>query len=151
MHAPTGTARRPFGSGWTEMVAIAAEAARTHKFDEKNLRLTLAEIAHRSHGDGATVNEEGWKQGVAHSMADGISSPRPKRPCSGSSGDRLAICTRPVLPPLRDLAGSGVMRVALMQEYGAEPQPTTSSRQKPPRHNVLCDRQDRRSCPIITG
>ena len=64
-----------FQSGWTEMVAIAAEAARTHQFDENTLRLTLAEIARRSYGDGATVNEaleEGWKQGVAHSMADGI-------------------------------------------------------------------------------
>ena len=64
-----------FQPGWTEMVAIATEAARTHVFDEKTLRLTLAEIARRSHGDGATVNEaleEGWKQGVAHSMADGI-------------------------------------------------------------------------------
>ena len=30
---------------------------------------------HRSHGDGTTVNEaleEGWKQGVAGAMADGI-------------------------------------------------------------------------------
>ena len=64
-----------FQTGWTEMVAIAAEAARTHQFDENTLRLTLAEIARRSYGDGATVNEaleEGWKQGVAHSMADGI-------------------------------------------------------------------------------
>ena len=64
-----------FQSGWTEMVAIAADAARTHSFDEKTLRLTLAEIARKHHGDGATVNEvleEGWKQGVAHSMADGI-------------------------------------------------------------------------------
>ena len=35
----------------------------------------MAEIAQRSYGDGDTVNralEEGWKQGVAHSMADGI-------------------------------------------------------------------------------
>ena len=57
------------------MVAIATEAARTHSFDEKTLRLTLAEIAVRSYGDGATVNqasEEGWKQGIAHAMADGI-------------------------------------------------------------------------------
>ncbi len=38
------------------MVAIAAEAAGTHVFDEKTLRLTLAEIADRSYGGGATVN-----------------------------------------------------------------------------------------------
>ena len=64
-----------FDAGWTEMVAVAADAARTHVFDEKTLRLTLAGIAGRSYGDGTTVNEaleEGWKQGVAHSMADGI-------------------------------------------------------------------------------
>ena len=69
--------RETFEAGWTEMVAIAAEAARTHAFDEKTLRLSLAEIAQRSYGDGATVNqalEDGWKQGVAHSMADGIMS-----------------------------------------------------------------------------
>ena len=57
------------------MVALAAEAARTHSFDEKALRLSLAEIARRSFGDGATVNqalEEGWKQGSLHSTDDGI-------------------------------------------------------------------------------
>ena len=66
-----------FQAGWTEMAAITAEAARTHSFDEKNLRLTLTDISHQSYGDDATVNqalEEGWKQGVAHSMADGIMS-----------------------------------------------------------------------------
>ena len=67
--------RRPHDSGFQEMVALAAEAARTHRFDEKSLRLSLAEIARRCHGDGTTANqalEEGWKQGVAHSMSDGI-------------------------------------------------------------------------------
>ena len=57
------------------MVSLATDTTRTHQFDEKTLRLTLAEIARRSYGDGAIVNEaleEGWKQGVAHSMADGI-------------------------------------------------------------------------------
>ena len=67
--------RRTYDTGFQEMVRIAAQAARTHSFDEKTLRLSLAEIARRSHGDGATVNqalEEGWKQGVHHAMADGI-------------------------------------------------------------------------------
>ena len=57
------------------MVTLASEAAKTHRFDEKSLRLTMAEIARRSYEDGATVNqaiEEGWKQGIAHAMADGI-------------------------------------------------------------------------------
>ena len=39
------------------MIALAADAARTHQFNEKNLRLTLAEIADRSYGDGAAVNQ----------------------------------------------------------------------------------------------
>ena len=59
------------------MVGFAADAARSHDFNEKSLRLSLAEIASRSYGDGATVNlalEEGWKRGVAHAMADGILS-----------------------------------------------------------------------------
>lgn len=46
------------------MVTLAAEATRTHSFDEKSLGINLAEIAHRCYGDGASVNqalEEGWK------------------------------------------------------------------------------------------
>ena len=69
--------QRTFQAGWNKMVAIA-ETARIHVFDEKTLRLTLAETAGRSYGDGATVNktlEEGWKQGMAHAIADGIISP----------------------------------------------------------------------------
>ena len=67
--------RRTYDAGFQEMVTLAADAARTHSFDEKSLRLTLAAVSKRSYGDGATVNqalEEGWKQGVAHPMADGI-------------------------------------------------------------------------------
>ena len=67
--------RRTFDAGWDRMVRLAADAARTHAFDEKSLRLSLAEIARNSYGDGDTVNqalEEGWKRGVGHAMADGI-------------------------------------------------------------------------------
>ena len=67
--------RRAFDSGWNRMVGLAADAARSHDFDEKSLRLSLAEIAHGSYGNGGTVNEaleEGWKRGIAHAMADGI-------------------------------------------------------------------------------
>ena len=69
--------RRTYQAGWNEMVQLAAQAAASHTFDEKTLRLSLAEIARRSYGDGTTVNqalEQGWKQGVDHSMADGIVS-----------------------------------------------------------------------------
>ena len=67
--------RRTFGAGWQRMVELAADAARSHSFDEKSLRLSLAEIVRNSYGDGNTVNqalEKGWKRGVAHAMADGI-------------------------------------------------------------------------------
>ena len=59
--------RRAFDAGWQEMINVAAEAGRTHTFNEKNLRLSLAAIAKRSYGDGNTVNqalEGGWKLGV---------------------------------------------------------------------------------------
>ena len=69
--------RRAHQAGWDEMVQLAAQAAASRTFDEKTLRLSLAEIARRSYGDGTTVNqalEQGWKQGVSHAMADGIVS-----------------------------------------------------------------------------
>lgn len=37
--------RRTFDAGWNRMVGLAADAAKTHDFDEKPLRLSLAEIA----------------------------------------------------------------------------------------------------------
>ena len=65
-----------FQAGWTEMVAIAAEAARTHKFDEKNLRLTLAERSPAAPTGTAPPStrpsRRAGNRGVAHSMADGI-------------------------------------------------------------------------------
>ena len=67
--------RQSYDTGFQEMANIAAEAARSHSLYEKTLQLTLAEIARRSYGDGTTVNqaiEEGWKQGIVHSMADHI-------------------------------------------------------------------------------
>lgn len=45
-----------FSADWSQIVFIAAEAARTHQFDEKTLQIELAEIADRCYGDGATVN-----------------------------------------------------------------------------------------------
>lgn len=59
--------RRTFDAGFQEMAALAAEAARTHTFDEKSLRLSLAEIARRSYGDSATVNHTPKKAGSGES------------------------------------------------------------------------------------
>ena len=69
--------RRTHQAGWNEMLNLAAQAAASRTFDEKSLRLSLAEIARRSYGDDDTISqalEAGWKQGVDHSMADGIVS-----------------------------------------------------------------------------
>ena len=69
---------RTYQADWQEMVRLAGGAARSHDFQANTLQIALAEIAKRSFGDGSTVNqalEEGWKQGVAHAMADGIISP----------------------------------------------------------------------------
>ena len=48
--------RRTYQAGWDEMVQLAAQAAASRTFDEKSLRLNLAEIARRSYGHGATAN-----------------------------------------------------------------------------------------------
>lgn len=53
------------------MVRLAADAAASHQFDEKSLRLPLAEIARRSFGDGSTANQA-LEGGVAHAKADGV-------------------------------------------------------------------------------
>ena len=44
-HPECRRARRAHRAGWHEMVQLAAQAAGSPDFDEKTLRLTLAEIA----------------------------------------------------------------------------------------------------------
>ena len=69
------------------MVELASNTERSHSLEEKNLRVSVTEMARNSYGNGATVNqvlEEGWKQGIGHTKADGIinsetSSPKPRR------------------------------------------------------------------------
>ena len=48
---------RAHQAGRHEMVQLAAQVAASRTFDEKSLRVTPAEIARRSYGDGATVNQ----------------------------------------------------------------------------------------------
>ena len=69
------------------MVNLSSAAARSHNFDEKSLRLTLAEIARNSYGGGASVNQAlgaGWRLGIDHAMADGILSTPGKPPWKAS-------------------------------------------------------------------
>ena len=77
------------------MVELAADAARSHSFDEKNLRLSPAEIVRSSYGEGTTVNEtlkEGWNIGVAHAMTHSIISQHQENNISDSR-ERLALDT----------------------------------------------------------
>ena len=63
--------------GWQQMVALAAQAAGTPNFSEQTLRQSMATIAQRARLGDHTVDqalEQGWKQGVAHAMSDGIIS-----------------------------------------------------------------------------
>ena len=62
-------------AGWQEMVQLAAQAASAHTFNEAALRQTLQAIAQRSRATGEDIDralEEGFRQGVAQAMADGI-------------------------------------------------------------------------------
>ena len=62
-------------AGWQEMVQPAAQAASAHTFNEAALRQTLGAIANRSRATTEDIDralEEGFRQGVAQAMADGI-------------------------------------------------------------------------------
>ena len=62
-------------SGWEEMIQLAAQAAAAHSFNKATLRQTLGAIAQRSRATGEDIDralEEGFRQGVAHAMSDGI-------------------------------------------------------------------------------
>ena len=54
--------QRAHQAGWNEMLEFAAGAARTHQFDEKTLRLALAEIARRSYTGTAPPSTGPWKR-----------------------------------------------------------------------------------------
>ena len=57
------------------MVQLAAQAASAHTFNEAALRQTLRAIANRSRATTEDIDralEEGFRQGVAQAMADGI-------------------------------------------------------------------------------
>ena len=65
---------RTYTAGWHQMVHLAAQAAASHRFDEKALRRSLSDIARRSHGDADTITralEEGWRRGVRQAAEDG--------------------------------------------------------------------------------
>lgn len=52
--------RRKYDASFPEMVTLTAKATRIHALDildGRTLRLTIVDIAKRSHGDGETVNQ----------------------------------------------------------------------------------------------
>ena len=66
---------RTHQAGRQEMVQLAAQAASAHTFNEAALRQTLGAIANRSRATTEDIDralEEGFRQGVAQAMADGI-------------------------------------------------------------------------------
>ena len=66
---------RTHQAGWQEMVQLAAQAASAHTFNEAALRQTLQAIAQHSRATGEDIEralEEGFAQGVAQAMSDGI-------------------------------------------------------------------------------
>ena len=50
-------------SGWNRMVQLAVEAARPHALEEKNLWLSLAEIAKDSYGAGTPPTRHSKRNG----------------------------------------------------------------------------------------
>ena len=59
------------------MASLVAQAAKDHSFNEVALRQSLSDIAQHSHASEENIGcilEEGWKQGAAQAMTDGIIS-----------------------------------------------------------------------------
>ena len=62
-------------TGWQEMVSLVTQAAMGHSFNEAVLRQSLSAIANRSYATNEDIEralEEGFRQGVAQAMRDGI-------------------------------------------------------------------------------
>ena len=69
------TCRDTHRTGFQQMVSLVARSATDHSFNEAALRQTLGAIANRSRATGEDIDralEEGFRQGVAQAMADGI-------------------------------------------------------------------------------
>ena len=67
--------RQTHQAGIQEMTQLAAQAAGSHTFNEATLRQTLGAIAQRSRATDQDIDralEQGFRQGVAQAMSDGI-------------------------------------------------------------------------------
>ena len=109
-------------AGWQEMVSLVAKAATDHSFNEAALRRSLSDIANRSHATGEDIDralEEGWKQGVAQAMTDGIIT-RDEEERLRAFRDHLALENRAADPgSLAELDRAGANRVMLEARLAA--------------------------------
>ena len=95
-----GQCRDLHTSGYQEMVQLAAQAAMGHSFNETALRQSPSAIANRSRATGEDIEcalEEGFRQGVAQAMADGILTRDEE--CLRTFRDRLALENSAAAPP----------------------------------------------------
>ena len=73
--------RRTFDAGFKEMVKLAAEAAKTHRFDEKSLRLSPAKTARRPTATGTPLK---------HGRQTSADAARETRPVPGAGVEKPA-------------------------------------------------------------
>ena len=113
---------RTHQAGWQEMIQIAAQAASAHTFNEAALRQTLGAIANRSRTTGEDIDralEEGFRQGVASAMADGILT-RDEEERLRAFRDRLALENSAAdLGAMSELDRAGADRVVMEARLAA--------------------------------
>ena len=128
--------RRAHQAGWKEMVELAADAAKSHEFNPNSLRVSLAEIARRSYGDGSTFHqalEEGWRRAVRKSRAGrehhsrrGIQTPEVPGPAGTEPEQRPRLCNGTTEPDIQ------------AEAHGADPsRHHHSRRRRPPSETTL--------------
>ena len=114
--------RQTHQTGWQEMIQLAAQAASAHTFNEAALRQTLQAIAQRSRATGEDIDralEEGFRQGVAHAMSDGILT-RDEEERLRTFRDRLALENSPAdQGALAELDRAGADRVVMEARLAA--------------------------------
>ena len=104
------------------MTQLAAQAAAAHSFNEATLRQTLGAIARRSRATGEDIDralEEGFRQGVAQAMSDGIIT-REEEERLRAFRDRLALENRAAdQGALSELDRAGADRVVMEARLAA--------------------------------
>ena len=114
--------RETHRAGWQEMVSLVAQAATDQSFNEAVLRQSLSAIAQRSRATGEDIEralEEGFRQGVAHAMSDGIIT-RDEEERLRAFRDRLALGNSAADPnSLAELNRAGVDWVMLEARLAA--------------------------------